>query len=342
MSRRILQSLPRLWGGLLCVLVALVAQRLSALTGLPLMLLALLSGLALHRAGRHALARAGVEWVARHLLRWGIALLGLRISLDQVMALGWPPLALAVLTVMFTMGFGLWMARRLGLGWPLGLVSSGAVGICGASAALAVASCLPRHPQREQALAWTLVGVSVLSSLAMLLYPWLMQYLGWGATETGLFLGATIHDVAQVAGAAYGVSTEAGDVAIVMKLMRVAMLVPVMLVLTWGLHSVLRKEAPTPADTPLLPGFVVAFMALVLLQKVFTLPAAWLSSAHQVSSAALLLAMGAIGLKLNPGDWQTLGWRPMVLMLCETLFLAAMVLCGLMMARGFSTSTMAV
>lgn len=106
------------------------------------------------------------------------------------------------------------MARAMGLRRPLGLISGGAVGICGASAAMALASCLPPSAERERDLAWTVMGVSILSTLAMLSYPLLASALGLDEWRTGVFLGASIHDVAQVVGAGYSVSVVSGDVAI--------------------------------------------------------------------------------------------------------------------------------
>src|SRR4029078_6759814 len=105
--------------------------------------------------------------------------------------------------------------------------SGGAVAICGASAALALAAALPNHPLKERATLFTVVGVSALSTLAMILYPMLTQAFGLDARTAGVFLGANIHHLAQVVGAGYSLSRESGDVATFVKLMRVAMLVPV-------------------------------------------------------------------------------------------------------------------
>ena len=136
-----------------------------------------------------------------------------------------------------------------------GLLSGGATAICGASAAMALAAALPNRPTKERATPFTVIGVSALSTLAMIVYPMLAQAIGLDPRAAGVFLGATIHDVAQVVGADYSLSQETGDVATVVKLMRVAMLVPVIV------FAVLlsRRQAgetlgPRP---PLLPGFAV-------------------------------------------------------------------------------------
>ena len=108
-----------------------------------------------------------------------------------------------------------------------GLLTGGATAICGASAALALAAALPAHPGKERATLFTVIGVSALSTRAMIAYPMIVHALDLGPQAAGVFLGATIHDVAQVVGAGYGMSQETGDTATVVKLMRVAMLLPV-------------------------------------------------------------------------------------------------------------------
>ena len=331
------------WRGLLlCGLVALAARFLADHYGAPAMLMALLLGMALHFVAAQAQCQPGIELASRQVLRWGVALLGLRVSLEQVLGLGWGTVLMVVVTVPATIGAGLLLARAMGLRGALGLLSGGAVGICGASAALALASCLPQSSERERDLAWTVMGVSILSTLAMLGYPVLAGALGLDAWRTGIFLGASIHDVAQVVGAGYSVSTTSGDVAIVSKLMRVAMLVPVLLLVTLLLPVVLSRrvqagrlraaggENVSPPDTPVLPGFALAFVALVLLQSVVTLPSSWVTVGQGFSQWALLLAMAAIGLKSQPAQWRAMGWRPVLLLVGETVFLALLVLVWLL------------
>lgn len=315
---------------LVCALVALAARFLAGHYGVPVMLMALLLGMALNFLSAEQTCQPGIDLASRQVLRWGVALLGLRVSLDQVLALGWGTVLMVVVSVLVTMVMGLVMARLLGLRRDLGLVTGGAVGICGASAALALSSCLPRDARRERDLAWTVMGVSILSTLAMLAYPLLAGALSLSTMQTGVFLGGSIHDVAQVVGAGYSVSAVSGDTAVLTKLMRVAMLVPVLLMVSLVLYYKARQRhaepAPTPPDAPLLPGFALAFVALVLLQSALKLPPAWLTLGQDLSQGALILAMAAIGLKAQPAQWRAMGWRPVLLLVGETVFLAALVL----------------
>jgi len=315
---------------LVCALVALAARFLAGHYGVPVMLMALLLGMALNFLSAEQTCQPGIDLASRQVLRWGVALLGLRVSLDQVLALGWGTVLMVVVSVLVTIVMGLVMARLLGLRRDLGLVTGGAVGICGASAALALSSCLPRDARRERDLAWTVMGVSILSTLAMLAYPLLAGALSLSTMQTGVFLGGSIHDVAQVVGAGYSVSAVSGDTAVLTKLMRVAMLVPVLLMVSLVLYYKARQRhaepAPTPPDAPLLPGFALAFVALVLLQSALKLPPAWLTLGQDLSQGALILAMAAIGLKAQPAQWRAMGWRPVLLLVGETVFLAALVL----------------
>lgn len=319
------------WRGLLvCALVALAARFLADHYGAPVMLMALLLGMALNFLSAQDACQPGIDFASRQVLRWGVALLGLRVGLDQLMALGWDTALMVLLSVPATIGLGLLVSRFLGIRPALGLVTGGAVGICGASAALALASCLPRDTHRERDLGWTVMGVSILSTLAMLIYPPLAKMLSLSATQTGVFLGASIHDVAQVVGAGYSVSSSSGDTAVLTKLMRVAMLVPVMVMVTLIVSYNTRQRdgdrTDAPPDTPILPGFAVAFIALALLQAALKLPSSFLALGQSCSQWALTLAMAAIGLKAQLAQWHAMGWRPVLLLVIETLFLALLVL----------------
>lgn len=323
------------WRGLaVCLLVSLAARFLADHFTLPLMLSALLLGLALPFVWTQPGYQPGIELASRQVLRWGVALLGLRVSVEHVMALGWSTVLMVLLAVLATMGLGLLLARSLGLRQQLGLLTGGAVGICGASAALALAACLPRDTLRERELAWTVMGASVLSTMAMLIYPAIAHVLALDERQTGIFLGASIHDVAQVLGAGYSVSSVSGDTAILTKLLRVAMLVPVVLVVSLALAWHLKPCADTHRHlprTPLLPGFLLVFVALMLLQSVLTFPPSWLALGQSLSQWALVMAMAAIGLKIQPAQWRAMGWRPLVLLLAESVFLAIWVLGWLML-----------
>jgi len=323
-------------GLLISAIVAIAALFLADHYGAPVMLFALLLGMAVNFLSQEGRCRPGIEFTARQVLRWGVALLGLKITAAQVQSMGWQPVAMVVVAVVATIGFGIVCAQLMGFQKFFGLLSGGAVAICGASAALALAAAFPQHPQKERATLFTVIGVSTLSTLAMVLYPLVVRWLQLDPLNAGFFLGGTIHDVAQVVGAGYSLGTEVGDAATVVKLMRVAMLVPVVAFAAWmtlqheRAQRLAQAESTTPGLTqggtrpPLLPWFAVAFVALVIVNSTGWLPRPLTQAGNEASRACLVAAMAAIGMKTHLKDILSVGWKPVVLMLLETLFLAVL------------------
>ncbi len=305
------------------LVVAAAATFLSEHYSAPVMLYALLLGMGLNFLTEAERTRAGIDFAARTVLRIGVGLLGLRIGWDQVTALGWGPVAMVVALVAVTIAVSIVMARLMGFNPLFGFLSGGATAICGASAALALSAALPAHERKEQATLYTVVGVSAMSTLAMILYPMIAHALGLDDRAAGLFIGATIHDVAQVVGAGYAISPEAGDTATIVKLLRVAMLLPVILVA----GQITRGRTPAgAARPPLLPWFVLLFVSLVALNSIVALPAPAVAFGTDVSRWCLVVSLAAIGMKTRIGDMVKLGLRPVLLMVAETVLLAALVL----------------
>ena len=310
-------------GVLACAVVAAASTFLSQHYGAPVMLFALLLGMAMNFLSADGPCAPGIEFSARQVLRIGVALLGLRITIAQVVALGWQPVVLVVISVALTIAVAMLVARAMGFQALFGLLSGGATAICGASAALALSAALPAHPQKERATLFTVIGVSALSTLAMIVYPMLVHWLGLDARTAGVFLGGTIHDVAQVVGAGYSLSRETGDVATLVKLMRVAMLLPVIMFAAALTRARVGDGAVRP---PLLPWFAVAFAALVAINSAGWVPSSIQALGSDVSRWFLVAAIAAIGMKTQLKDVAAVGLKPIVLMLGETVFLAALVL----------------
>lgn len=289
--------------------------------GAPSMLLALLFGISLNFLADDARCAAGIAFAARTLLRVGVALLGLRISFDMIGALGWPIVSLVLIMVPATIGFGFTASRFFGFRYRFAFLSAGAVAICGASAALAIAAILPRDEKSDDRLVFTVVGVTILSTVAMILYPILSQALGFDDVTAGIYLGATIHDVAQVVGAGFSISDQAGETATLVKLLRVAMLAPVVIIASLVLRRVVAAE-PGDKRPPLIPFFVLGFVVLATINSFVTLPAPIQSLAVDGSGWLLLLAIAAVGLKTRPAEILKVGKPAAALLVAETLFLA--------------------
>ncbi|HVL01995.1 MAG TPA: putative sulfate exporter family transporter, partial [Dongiaceae bacterium] len=290
------------------MIVAAAASFLAEHYGTPVMLLALLLGMVLNFLVDDAKCKPGIEFTARGVLRLGVALLGIRITLEQIVGLGWKPVALVITLVITTILVSVVAAKALGFKRLFGMLTGGATGICGASAALALAAALPAHPQKEKATLFTVIGVSALSTLAMILYPMIADYFGLSPQLAGVFLGATIHDVAQVVGAGYSMSNETGDVATVVKLMRVAMLLPVILCAV----MITRKQCIETGGKrpPLLPWFAVGFLLLASLNSAGWIAPTVQTLGNDLSRWCLIVAISALGMKTRLRDLASVGIKP--------------------------------
>jgi len=315
----------RLWapGLIVSAVVGIAATFLSIQYKASAMLFALLLGMALHFLAEEGRCLPGIQFASSFVLRTGVALLGLRVTFSQVQALGWGTVLLVVGSVAVTILVGVALARALRLGSAFGTLTGGAVAICGASAALAIASILPRHENAERDASFTVIGVTALSTLAMILYPIVVGVLSLDHHDAGLFLGGTIHDVAQVVGAGYSVSPETGDIATIVKLLRVAMLLPACLVIGVALHV---RGSQSAHAAPVLPWFAVAFAALVVVNSFGWIPAPAIEAGSTFSRMCLVTAIAAIGMKTSLKSLVDMGFKPVMLMVLETLVLAGIVL----------------
>ncbi|WP_435609231.1 YeiH family protein [Pseudomonas knackmussii] len=311
-------------GFLVSAMVAAAATFLSEHYGAPVMLFALLLGMALNFLASDSVCKKGIEFTAREVLRLGVALLGIRITLGQIAALGWQPVVMVIVLVVVTILVSIAAARAMGFNSLFGLLSGGATAICGASAALALAAALPAHEKKEKATLFTVLGVSALSTLAMILYPMIAHALGLSPLHAGMFLGGTIHDVAQVVGAGYGMGRETGDVATVVKLMRVAMLLPV--ILCAAMITRAQGVEPGTKRPPLLPWFAVGFVILAALNSTGVIPEVVQQTGGKLSQWCLVIAIAALGMKTQLRELAAVGIKPILLMVGETTFLVLLVL----------------
>lgn len=311
-------------GLLLSVGLAGTAWVLGQTLGGPTLAYALLLGIPLHHLASRPTTRPGIEFSARQILRLGVALLGLRITLGEVLEMGWAPVVVVLCVVPVTLLAGWLLAPRLGLSRQFGVLSGGATAICGVSAAMAISSVLPRRAESEKWLIMAVIGVTTLSTVAMLVYPWLCELLGLDAMAAGYFLGGSIHDVAQVVGAGYLLGEQAGGTATFTKLLRVGMLLPVVMAVSWW--TARRASLPSADRPPLLPGFLLAFLVLVVVNSLGWVPEALRSALIELSSACLLVSIAAIGVKTALRELMSLGWQPIVLMGLEAGVIAGVAL----------------
>ncbi|MEP3946807.1 putative sulfate exporter family transporter [Ascidiaceihabitans sp.] len=318
-------------GILVAVIVAVAARFLSEHYGAPTKLMPLLLGIALNFLSEDGPCKPGIEFTARSVLRIGLALLGVRISVELMLGLGAGLIGLVLAGVALTIGFGLVGARLLGRGWCFGLLTGGSVAICGASAALAISAVLPRNEHTERNLIFTVLSVTVLSTLAMILYPIIAKSLSLSDPVAGVFLGATIHDVAQVVGAGFSMSDLTGEGATLVKLMRVALLAPVVLMIAIIMRRFDEGSQANGKRPPMLPLFVLGFLAFATLNSLGLVPSFASEGMSSLSRWALLASIAAVGMKTSLKCILEVGGQAIALTVAETLFIAGLVLAGVLL-----------
>lgn len=305
--------------------LALAAMVVSSRYGAPAMLMGLLLGMACHFVSDIKRMQLGLDLMAGPALRFGVALLALRLTFADLVQLGWQSGLFLIAAIALTISVGIVGARLLKVDRSLGVLTGGAVAICGASAAMAIASVLPESAHKQRLTSFTVIGVASFSTFAMIFYPVIGDYVGLDDKAMGFFIGAAIHDVAQVVGAGYSVSLESGDAATLVKLFRVAMLIPVVaLVTVWITMS--HRDLVASRPMPRVPLFLVGFLFLFAANSTGWIPVSVSHSLAEIAPVLLLVAITALGMKTSLRDILEIGLRPVMLLGLETLFLAALVL----------------
>lgn len=325
--QQILQPGSRLFllaGVAACAAIAAASTAAARLTGAPAVLIALIAGILLAQRIDVTPIAAGINFSVRTVLRIGIALIGVRLSITQVAELGLPAALVAVGAVVLMLSAGTLIAVAFGLPRHRSLLSAGAVGICGASAALAISTVLPRHDDHERQTVTTVAIVTVLSTVAMLLYPLIGRLLGLNNLEAGIFFGASIHDVTQVAGAGAMVSPATATAAIATKLVRVACLGPAVAAI---LFVIARGGGQSgEAARPALPLFLIGFAVVALAANLGLLAQPVKAAVSDAATFCLVAATAALGMKTSVRQIFSEGWRPVAAMAAQTLLLAVYVL----------------
>lgn len=261
----------------------------------------------------------GMKVAARRLLRIGIVLLGLKLSLVDIASLGWVTIATTVAVVLLTFVGTIGLGRALGLPGHQPLLVASGFSICGASAIGAMGAAV-RARDEEQAVPVALV--TLCGTLAIAVLPALWHPLGLSNVQFGHWVGAGVHDVGQVVATAQIAGTAALAVAIVVKLTRVLMLAP-MVAITVAVERrrSVEAEGPRPAIVPL---FVAGFLAAVLLNTFVPLPEWVLSGADIVQTALLAVALFALGASIRLGELASTGWRALVVGLTSWVLVAGL------------------
>ncbi|WBG62763.1 YeiH family protein [Pseudomonas citronellolis] len=305
-------------GALLCLLIAGAANllvRIPAIShlGLGSLTLAILLGLLLGNLGlaRFGGLRPGVELSRQQLLRLGVVLYGLRLTFQDIAALGPAALVIDVLMVASTLLVAGWVGVRwLKLPRESALLIGAGSAICGAAAVMASSPVLRARAEHTAVAVATVV---LFGTLAMLLHPLLFAHLPnlFGSAKAfGIFSGSTIHEVAQVVAAGRAMDPAAADAALISKMLRVLLLAPALLCLGRFAAS---EEATEGKRRLHIPGFAVAFLLVTGLRSLGLVPEAWLAPLQQLDDVLLGMAMAALGLATRLGDLRREGPKPLLL-----------------------------
>jgi uncharacterized integral membrane protein (TIGR00698 family) len=311
-------------GFVLTAAIAAIAFGFRQLPGVAILsplILAIVVGAAIRNTwGMPAGAQAGVTFSARRLLRFAIILLGLQLSLAQVMEVGYRGLLALAVVVLATMAFSRWFGRRIGVSPQLTDLIAAGTSICGASAVLAM-NTVTRASDEDAA--YAVASVTIFGTIAMFAYPAMFHLLSLSDTAYGFWAGASVHEVAQVIAAAFQADEAAGKFGTIVKLTRVMMLAPLVL----GMGAMAFRQAGGEGAgraMPPMPWFVVGFACAVALNSLITITPdvrAWLMI---VTTFLLSMALGGLGLEIHAGKLKAQGLRPLVLGLASTVFIAVL------------------
>lgn len=313
---------PLLPGLVLAGLVTGAAFGLHRLPGIalvsPIMIAMVLGLLFRGMFGLPEEARPGIAIVSKRLLRIAVALLGLQITWTEIAAIGPTGLSILAAGLASTFVVTLWLGRRMGIDAGLTQLIAAGTSVCGASAIFA-ANTVTRA--EEQDVAYALACITLFGTLSMVLFPLTATLLGMNAWHYGLWTGAAIHEVAQVVGAAFQGGQEAGELGVVAKLARVVMLAPLIFCMAFMARRGVAGRASTD-KVPLVPGFVLGFVALAVLNSVVTIPHEVRGLVGQAALIMLTLSLGAIGLLTSIQNIRSRGRKPLILSALGSLFIA--------------------
>ncbi|ENO17238.1 YeiH family putative sulfate export transporter [Marinobacter nanhaiticus D15-8W] len=291
------------------------------------------------RPGRqHALFERGLKFCTHWMLRSGIILFGFSVTVQQVSSLGVGAFGVDILivTAILTIGYTLG-TRWLRLDPETALLTSAGSAICGAAAILATESTIRAKPA---ATAIAVTTVVLFGSLAMFVYPIIFSLFGWDEKLFGVYIGATVHEVAQVVATGEAIGRDALTTAVVVKLMRVMLLVPFLLIVGhWWIRRQRINDGHKEKPTLIVPWFAFGFVGVILLNSFIYLPNSVREGLRFLGSFALTMAMAALGYETRLAKLRSLGFKPFILalILFATLIFGGAIVTPLM-ADNLSTS----
>lgn len=323
----IFRPLPGLAMACAVAIVALLTKEVPYISLINPIVLAVIFGMILSSIfGVTDAARPGLTLAAKFLLRISIVFLGLQITLFELVQVGAAAIVICAAALISTFFFTKWLGHRLGVDAGLTELLAAGTAVCGASAILAT-NTVTRA--RDGDVAYSLGCITVFGTLSIIVYPLIMRALEMPQDLYGFWAGASIHEVAQVVAAAFQGGPEAAHIATIVKLARVLMLAPLILMIGYRRS----RNGLTSAKIPLLPWFIVGFIALVVLGSVIEISPRARYLAASTTSTLFTIALAALGLLTHLQTVTARGWKPLLVGAAAWAFIAGFSIACITAAR---------
>ena len=265
----------------------------------------------------------GIQFCSKKLLRLGIILYGFRLTFQDVVSVGVAGITVDAIIVTVTILGGIWIGRMLKMDRETALLTSVGSGICGAAAILGAESTIRTQAYKTAVAVATVV---IFGTISMFLYP-VAYRAGWldlSPEQMGIFTGSTLHEVAHAVGAGNSMGTEISNVSIIVKMIRVMMLVPVLLILgVWAARRTKAAGAAAGAEKGkvAIPWFAVGFLAVIGFNSFNLLPVQVVDAINYVDTFLLTMAMVALGAETSIDKFKKAGPKPFILAFCLDIWL---------------------
>lgn len=263
----------------------------------------------------------GIQYCSKSILRLGIILYGFRLTFQDVVAVGMAGVLVDLIIVTVTILGGVWIGRLLKMDRDIALLTSIGSGICGAAAVLGAEATLHTKPYKTAVAVATVV---IFGTIAMFLYPvaYRSGILGLDATQMGIFSGSTLHEVAHAVGAGNAMGDEIAGISIIVKMIRVMLLVPVLIILGWWAASKVRSGSSAEGKRKVaVPWFAFGFLLVIGFNSFNLLPEAVVSWINDFDTFLLTMAMAALGAETSFDKFKKAGAKPFILAFCLFIWL---------------------
>ena len=255
----------------------------------------------------------GIQFCSKRVLRFGIILYGFRLTFQNVLDVGLPAILIDAIVVTLTICGGVLVGKLLKMDKDIALLASVGSGICGAAAVLGAESAIKAKPYKTAVAVSTVV---IFGTLAMFVYPVLYRngVFDLNPQQMGIYTGSTVHEVAHVVGAGNAMGPEVSNSAIIVKMIRVMMLVPVLLVISFFMmRAAMKSGEGSSRDKINMPWFAILFLVVIAFNSFDLLPAGLVDFINTFDTFLLTMAMTALGAETSIDKFRKAGFKPFVL-----------------------------